>query len=155
MLSNAPQLLDFVCIYGSHLRHLNPTSTIDGFCFYRWKVGITLIQPPFSCICHLSFFALCWVCYLQPCTPLFLFAIHHSTLRFCKILQVTIEDAWWWWKLLWRLAIEIVKLCNANMDFGLWSLGSCQTLPITTIGFATNHFHPWFAMHELFFHDRL
>jgi hypothetical protein len=28
-------------------------------------------------------------------------------------------------------------------------------LPITTIGFATNHFHPWFAMHELFFHDRL
>jgi len=28
--SNAPKLLDFVRIYGSHLWHLDATSTIDG-----------------------------------------------------------------------------------------------------------------------------
>jgi hypothetical protein len=55
---------------------------------------------------------LCFVLSLlpPPCNPSFLFAIHHSTLGFCKILQVTIEDAWWWWKLLCKLAIGVVRL---------------------------------------------
>jgi hypothetical protein len=94
---NAPKSLDFFSIYGSHLLHLDATSTIDGL---WWKGQILPLKirvsrshtPPFSYIESLSFFILCWVHHLH------LQVFHSSSwlaiaLGFCKILQMTIENA--------------------------------------------------------------
>jgi hypothetical protein len=50
---------------------------------------------------------------------------------------------------------SLLELCNANMASRLWSPRICWTLLIKIINCATIHFHPWFIIHELFFHDWL
>ncbi len=82
----------------------------------------------------------------------YLFATCHNTSRFSKILQIIVEYAWQR-RFLWRLVIEVVKLCNVNINFGLESLRSYWTLLITIISYVIVHHHPWFIFHESFFHD--
>ncbi len=103
-------------IVGFCLHLLLPPPPLECHLHHRWFVILSLKSRDHthstSLLVHLPPKLLCFVLSLlpPPCNPSFLFAIHHSTLGFCKILQVTIEDAWWWWKLLCKLAIGVVRL---------------------------------------------
>lgn len=149
------QLSDFVCIYGSHLHHVDATSTIDDLWwrvrFHHWKLRYHTHVA--SLFLHSRHELLCSMLNMSSpsYSPPFLFAICHSTLWFARIHNVPLKmhDG------KGSFGGSFLELCNANMASRLWSPGSCWTLLIKIVNCARPHFHPWFIIHELFFHDWL
>lgn len=133
-----------------------PTSAIDDLWwrtrFHDWKLRYHAHVA--SLFLHSWHELLCYVLNMSSpsYSPPFFFAIHHSTLQFCKISQFIVEDAH---NGKGSFGGSLLELCNANMASRLWSLGSCWTLLIKIVNCAIVHFHSWFIIHELFFHDWL
>jgi len=109
------------------------------------------MQPPFSCIHSTSFFVLCWTCRLHPIVlhSSLPFAIAHCNFARFHNLLLKMHNG------IGSFGGSLLELCNANMASRLWSPGSCWTLLIKIVNYAIVHFHPWFIIHELFFHNWL
>jgi hypothetical protein len=143
--SNLSQLLGFVRIYSSHLRHLDATSPVDGL-WWRCQILLLKIRVPCShnsLLLHSLLELLCYVLSSSPppYNPSCLFATHHNTSRFSKILQVncwrcmTNGGSFGGWLLkLWGCAMQTWTLASRALEAieHYWSPSLATSLFIVT-----------------------